>query len=63
MISDGKLPYPQAFSITPTSLFSIRETIVRLYGGHGNLVATELAVLLFVALRALYGLLTDKKTT
>jgi uncharacterized membrane protein (DUF373 family) len=44
-------------------LFSVRETIVRLYGGHGNLVATELAVLLFVALRVLYGLLTDKKTT
>jgi uncharacterized membrane protein (DUF373 family) len=44
-------------------LFSVRETIVRLYGGHKNLVATELAVMLFVALRALYGLLTDKKTT
>jgi uncharacterized membrane protein (DUF373 family) len=43
-------------------LFSVRETIVRLYGGHGDLTATEFAVVLFVGLRALYGLLADKKS-
>jgi uncharacterized membrane protein (DUF373 family) len=42
-------------------LFSVRETIVRLYGGHEHLVVTEFAVVLFVALRVLYGLVTDKK--
>jgi uncharacterized membrane protein (DUF373 family) len=43
-------------------LFSVRETIVKLYGGHGHVLVTEFSVMLFVALRILYGLVTDKKS-